>query len=255
MLKQKRTNDWTEVLFEEKKVSLSSNNSTGDSCHENDDSEFWADMSTVRADDIIEAALRKKRQRDLAKAKAREAAEAAAAAVAAAAAAAAAPQATIPVGTTTPTKRAPIHSDLSKKSPSKSDIKKRLFEKKPFVYEIERDPCVLGRRQKQIDYGKNTLGYQSYVESVPKPSRTREHPRTPKKNVKYSRRSWDKQIKLWRIKLHNYDPRPNSTIQDGCFQMTETSVNIEISPDDVSELFDSAFSEAISENQPMTLSD
>uniref|UniRef100_A0A6G1SM32 Histone RNA hairpin-binding protein n=1 Tax=Aceria tosichella TaxID=561515 RepID=A0A6G1SM32_9ACAR len=252
MLKQKKTDDWTEVLYEEKKIFSSSNNSTGDSCHENDDSEFWADISTVRADDIIEAALRKKRQRDLAKAKAREAA--AAAALAASAVVTTTTTTTL-VETATPTKRASTHTDLGKKSPSKANIKKRLFEKKPFVYEIENDPSVLGRRQKQIDYGKNTLGYQSYVELIPKPSRTREHPRTPKKNVKYSRRSWDKQIKLWRIKLHNWDPRPAGTIEGGAYQMTETSVNIEISPEDASELFDSAFSEAISENQPMTMSD
>lgn len=72
--------------------------------------------------------------------------------------------------------------------------------------EYETDMAVIRRRQKQIDYGKNTIGYQKYVESTPKNKRKAEDPTTPEKFIKYSRRSWDQQIRLWRKRLHEFDP-------------------------------------------------
>eukprot|EP01018_Ginkgo_biloba_P009315 Gb_30655 [translate_table: standard] len=74
---------------------------------------------------------------------------------------------------------------------------------------LETDAHKVSQRQKQIDYGKNTLGYEQYVELVPRNQRKRCHPQTPDIKQVCSKRSWDGQVKKWRRLLHEFDPPVN----------------------------------------------
>jgi len=70
----------------------------------------------------------------------------------------------------------------------------------------ENDPRRLEQRQKQIEYGYKTIGYQNFISKVPKNGRGPKDPVTPRKNQKCSKRSWDGQIRKWRRELHQWDP-------------------------------------------------
>ncbi|KAG4079602.1 hypothetical protein HA402_001790 [Bradysia odoriphaga] len=83
------------------------------------------------------------------------------------------------------------------------------IKRRRYNVELETRPEVLARRQKQIDYGKNTIGYENYIKLIPRDRRSRDHPRTPPKDVKYSRRAFDGLVKIWRTKLHRFDPPTN----------------------------------------------
>jgi len=95
------------------------------------------------------------------------------------------------------------------------------------------DAHQLEQRQKQIDYGHQTLGYIRYRLLVPKEKRSRDDPRTPKKSQACSKRSWDGQIKKWRRDLHKWDPEvPVAFMQwlesDFVIQIIQSNIGPEI---------------------------
>lgn len=75
----------------------------------------------------------------------------------------------------------------------------------------------LAQRQKQIDFGKNTIGYEIYTQQQPKWKRSRNDPWTPDKYKPCSTRSWQGQIRIWRRSLHKYDPMTSSSQQQQQF--------------------------------------
>ncbi|OWZ19640.1 hypothetical protein PHMEG_0006067 [Phytophthora megakarya] len=70
----------------------------------------------------------------------------------------------------------------------------------------ETDPHRLAQRQKQIDYGKNTIGYDRYCAQVPRHQRRSYHPKTPDKTKSVGKKVFDGMVRKWRQALHKYDP-------------------------------------------------
>jgi len=91
----------------------------------------------------------------------------------------------------------------------------------------------LTARQKQIDIGKNTVGYQRYRELLPKSKRSKSDPQTPSKHQVCSKRSWDGQIRKWRRELHKYDPLSGNSemIDDEDFGEPEEDHHVEAASD------------------------
>merc|ERR1719296_210498 len=80
--------------------------------------------------------------------------------------------------------------------------------------EYETDETVLERRGKQLEYGKNTIDYDTYCRIIPKEDRKDTMPRTPVKNKKYSRRQWDGMVKNWKQMIHTLVARYNENDND-----------------------------------------
>jgi len=76
------------------------------------------------------------------------------------------------------------------------------------------DPSVgaqkLCQRQKQIEKGKNTVGYDEYRRRVPfdqRIPRNMDTPSTPDHSLDIPNRQWNGMVRAWRIALHKYDPK------------------------------------------------
>jgi len=72
--------------------------------------------------------------------------------------------------------------------------------------EVESDPHTLRQRTKEILKGKMSDSYANYIAKYPiKKQRRREHPTSPNKYRKCSRRCFDGQLRTWRRNLHQFD--------------------------------------------------
>lgn len=82
----------------------------------------------------------------------------------------------------------------------------------------ETDPKRLEARQKQIDIGMNTVGYQSFKKFFDTLSLSEQQdadlPRIPSKYQICSKRSWDGQVRKWRRGLHVYDDQKDANASD-----------------------------------------
>jgi len=71
--------------------------------------------------------------------------------------------------------------------------------------QIETDPDILYRRQKQIEYVKNSKNYKLYAREVPRDSRRSWMPQTPDTKRKLLKENvWEILVKKWKLDVHNW---------------------------------------------------
>lgn len=92
--------------------------------------------------------------------------------------------------------------------------------------DFETDSHRIQQRQRQIDFGKNTIGYQRYLEQYPvKRKRPKHLPKTPDVRKKCSKRAFAGLVRVWRRRLHEWD-LPDSAMEGP----PVVSGKVEISP-------------------------
>ncbi|CAF1934565.1 unnamed protein product [Rotaria magnacalcarata] len=83
------------------------------------------------------------------------------------------------------------------------------------LQEVESDPHTLRQRTKEILKGKMSDSYAVYIAKYPiKKQRRREHPTSPNKYRKCSRRCFDGQLRTWRRNLHQFDEENENNKQE-----------------------------------------
>lgn len=90
------------------------------------------------------------------------------------------------------------------KNKDKKNIKSVQGWRPPEPSELETDEHKIKQRKKQIVYGKLSPEYKIYSENVLLSQRGPEAPWTPRIDQKCSKRSFDGQVKKWRVKLHEF---------------------------------------------------
>lgn len=69
---------------------------------------------------------------------------------------------------------------------------------------VETDPHRIAQRQKQIDFGKNTLAYDKFIAVCPRHTRKCGDPMTPLPQQKCSKRSFNGQVTSWKKKMYAF---------------------------------------------------
>ncbi|KAL3075468.1 hypothetical protein niasHS_011975 [Heterodera schachtii] len=67
------------------------------------------------------------------------------------------------------------------------------------------DKATLERRDKELQKMKDKPTYKRYLSEIPKYLRKKGvHPRTPNKHINHTRRSWDKQVRKWKLAIYEW---------------------------------------------------
>jgi hypothetical protein len=98
-----------------------------------------------------------------------------------------------------------ISSESEDDLPSSETIENKCVRRSGRVTEKCTDRQIIARRTREIERAKDTSVYKRYISEVPKCGRPPGHPRTPDKTLNFSRRSWDSQVRRWKLQLHAWE--------------------------------------------------